>query len=86
MPSLHTALPCAVAIVLWGVRQRLGLAAAAYTALMAISLVYLGEHYVSDTLVAVVSAFAAHGALSWAASRSTAFALRWRLTEWSAKR
>lgn len=57
MPSLHVALPFAMALVLWRVSRGKGLLAFVYSALMALSLVYLGEHYVIDTIAGSGMAF-----------------------------
>lgn len=60
MPSLHVALPAAAA--LWyGVRTKFGRAMLAYSLLIAVTVVYSGDHYVADVaagyaLAAVVSA------------------------------
>lgn len=57
MPSLHTAIPAAVAIIAWSrARRPLAIAAVAYLAAMAFSLVYLGEHYVVDVLAGIATA------------------------------
>jgi hypothetical protein len=49
MPSLHVALPAMVA--LWyGWRSGFGKAMAAYTALIGLTVVYSGDHYVADIL------------------------------------
>jgi membrane-associated phospholipid phosphatase len=50
MPSLHAAFPVLVWLVLWRVFPKWGWAAVIYPALMAFSVVYLGEHYVIDVL------------------------------------
>ena len=57
MPSLHTAIPAAIAIVAWSrARRPIAVAAVGYLAAMAFSLVYLGEHYVVDVLAGVATA------------------------------
>lgn len=50
MPSLHAAFPVLVWLVLWRVWPRWGWATIVYPLGMAFSLVYLGEHYVTDIL------------------------------------
>jgi membrane-associated phospholipid phosphatase len=59
MPSIHMAVT--FAMYLWARRHIPALAPwlLGYSAVMALSLVYLGEHYVSDLLVGVACAFAA---------------------------
>ena len=56
MPSLHTAITALAAWVLWLYDRRLGMLGVAYAALMAFSLVYLGEHYVIDVLAGLAVA------------------------------
>jgi hypothetical protein len=60
MPSLHMALTVLVALTIWSfTRGRLlRLIAVLYAASMAFALVYLGEHYVTDEIFGVVTAFA----------------------------
>lgn len=50
MPSTHVASATAVAIALAEVDPRAGALAAVYVAMLALALVYLGEHYVADVL------------------------------------
>jgi membrane-associated phospholipid phosphatase len=57
MPSLHMAITVVIALFAWGRDRRLGVLGAVYAAGMGFSLVYLGEHYVTDVLVGL--AFAA---------------------------
>src|SRR5205823_1071596 len=63
MPSLHMAITVVIAMFAWSRDRRLGLLGAVYAAAMGFSLVYLGEHYVTDVLAGV--AFAAG---SWVAA------------------
>ena len=58
MPSLHTALTAAVAITLWRLNRLAGLFGWLYVAAMGLSLVYLGEHYVTDVVAGIVLACA----------------------------
>ncbi len=64
MPSIHMAVT--FAMYLWARRHIPALASwlLAYSAVMAVSLVYLGEHYVSDLLVGIACAAAAWVAAS----------------------
>lgn len=57
MPSLHMAITVVIALFAWSRDRRLGVLGAIYAASMGFSLVYLGEHYVTDVLAGV--AFAA---------------------------
>jgi len=57
MPSLHMAITVVLALFAWSRDRRLGVLGAVYAASMGFSLVYLGEHYVTDVLAGV--AFAA---------------------------
>lgn len=57
MPSLHTAIPAAIAMIAWSrARRPLAVAAVLYLVAMAFSLVYLGEHYVVDVLAGIATA------------------------------
>ncbi len=62
MPSTHTASAAAVAIALAGCDRRAGAAGAAYVALLAPALVYLGEHYAVDVLGGLALAVAVRAA------------------------
>lgn len=64
MPSYHTAQTLLVALVAWRWRRWAGATGLFYTATMAFSLVYLGEHYVADVLAGLSLA-----AVAWAAAR-----------------
>jgi membrane-associated phospholipid phosphatase len=50
MPSMHAAFPLLLFLVLWSLWPRWGLISVAYPLAMALSVVYLGEHYVADVL------------------------------------
>jgi PAP2 superfamily protein len=50
MPSLHGAYPLLLLLFFWGAGPRIRAALAAYTLAMAFTLVYSGEHFVSDIL------------------------------------
>lgn len=66
MPSLHTAYATIITLfVLTHVRSRWRLAILVYPPVMALSLVYLGEHYVVDVLAGVVYAVIVDGGLRW---------------------
>jgi membrane-associated phospholipid phosphatase len=66
MPSLHVGFACLIAIFVAGrVRRRWWPLLWAYPALMGLSLVYLGEHYVVDLLAGLAYAVATHFAMSW---------------------
>jgi hypothetical protein len=70
MPSLHVALP--LTLTLWAFFKNhiaLGAVAGIYTALTAVNVVYLGEHYVIDVLGAVIVAGGIFMAASLLANR-----------------
>lgn len=67
MPSVHTAVTVALAIVLARVHPALGALGAIYAIAMGFSLVYLGEHYVLDVLAGVACALAAVAVVDWMA-------------------
>jgi membrane-associated phospholipid phosphatase len=54
MPSLHASYPFLMFTMLWPVSRKLGLLGLAYFLAMSLSLVYLGEHYVTDILAAMI--------------------------------
>jgi hypothetical protein len=57
MPSLHVMMPFAVA--LWyGLRDPIGKVFAAYSALIAVTVVYTGDHYVADLVAGYLLVFA----------------------------
>ncbi|HYM13943.1 MAG TPA: phosphatase PAP2 family protein [Dehalococcoidia bacterium] len=68
MPSLHAAFPTLVWLVCWKLWPRWGWALVVYPAAMALSVVYMGEHYVADVIA------------GWAYGAS-AFALVWVVPE-----
>lgn len=66
MPSLHAAIPAAIAMIAWSrARRPLAIAALLYLAAMAFSLVYLGEHYVVDVLAGIATAAAVTAVVTW---------------------
>ena len=66
MPSLHTGYATIIALfVLSTVSSRLAWLMLLYPAAMAVSLVYLGEHYVIDVVAGIVYAVVLHTAISW---------------------
>jgi membrane-associated phospholipid phosphatase len=56
MPSLHMAITVAIALFAWKLDRRLGIAGAIYAFAMGFSLVFLGEHYVTDVVAGAVFA------------------------------
>jgi membrane-associated phospholipid phosphatase len=56
MPSLHMGISVVIALFAWSRDRRLGVLGAVYAASMGFSLVYLGEHYVTDVLVGAMFA------------------------------
>lgn len=74
MPSLHTAFATVIALTLAGrIRSRARLLLALYPAAMGLTLIYLGEHYVTDVVVGVIYGLAAHAAIGyWERRRSRA--------------
>ena len=59
MPSLHAAIPMMLLLFFWPeVRARGRVFLATYTGLMAVTLVYAGEHYVTDVLLGWIYAAA----------------------------
>jgi membrane-associated phospholipid phosphatase len=66
MPSLHTGYATIISLfVLTTVSSRFAWAILLYPAAMAISLVYLGEHYVIDVVAGIVYAVVIHSLASW---------------------
>jgi membrane-associated phospholipid phosphatase len=49
-PSLHAAFPALAAVYAWSRYRRLSIALIGWTSCVAVSIVYLGEHYVVDAL------------------------------------
>jgi membrane-associated phospholipid phosphatase len=75
-PSLHAAFPALAAVYAWNRYRYLAVGLVLWTAAVAISIVYLGEHYVVDVLdgflyVAVAAAIV-EGFNRWRASRTKA--------------
>ena len=59
LPSLHVALPSAIAMWLWQVRiNRWAVVITVYAAVTVFEVVYLGEHYVVDVAAGLLLAFA----------------------------
>ncbi len=59
LPSLHVALPAAIAMWLWQVHMnRWAVVITVFAALTAFEVVYLGEHYVVDVVAGLMLAFA----------------------------
>lgn len=58
-PSLHSAFPLIAAVQVWLRSRGLGVLLGAWTALVWLSVVYLGEHYVIDVLGGIIYACAA---------------------------
>ncbi len=75
MPSLHAAFSLLIAITVWPRKRKwLRPLVAAYPLLMAFSLIYAGEHYLSDIL------------LGWAYTLVAVFAARALTRRWHAWR
>lgn len=75
MPSLHTAITVLAAWALWLYDRRLGIVGGVYAVMMALALVYLGEHYVIDILAGLVVASVA----IMSVSRSFVDRKRWQM-------
>ncbi|MEP6462271.1 MAG: phosphatase PAP2 family protein [Frankiaceae bacterium] len=60
IPSLHAATPLLICLVLWRYGRTIRIASVAYVLLMGVTLVYTGEHYVTDLLVGWAYAIAAY--------------------------
>ncbi|MDP9370438.1 MAG: phosphatase PAP2 family protein [Chloroflexota bacterium] len=78
MPSIHLAVTVLVVCVAWGAGRVWRLAAVAYALLMALALVYLGEHYVLDVAAGALAAWLGWIASGLAARGSRAHATRAR--------
>jgi membrane-associated phospholipid phosphatase len=66
MPSLHGAIPLMLLLFAWPlVRRRWRVLLAAYVIAMLLTLVYAGEHYVTDIVVGYVYAAAAVWGVAW---------------------
>ncbi|MDX6699109.1 MAG: hypothetical protein QOE65_2506 [Solirubrobacteraceae bacterium] len=64
VPSLHAAYPMLLALFFWGAGPWARLGLGAYALAMALTLVYTGEHYVSDILAGWLAAGAVFAAVS----------------------
>ena len=72
MPSLHGAIPLMLLLFAWPlVRRRWRVVLAAYVIAMLLTLVYAGEHYVTDILVGYVYAAASVWVMRWWFDRKT---------------
>ena len=60
-PSLHTSLSTIIAIHWWRTDRRLGIIAAAWTALIVASTVFVKQHYVADVASGLLLAWGARG-------------------------
>jgi membrane-associated phospholipid phosphatase len=73
-PSLHAAFPALAAIYAWSRFRWLGIGLLVWTAAVAVSIVYLGEHYVVDALdgfvYVLVAAAIVEGFSRWRARRA----------------
>src|SRR3954470_3537 len=66
MPSLHGAIPLMLLLFAWPlVRRRWRVLLAAYVVAMLLTLVYSGEHYVTDIVIGYVYAAAAVWGVAW---------------------
>ncbi len=71
MPSIHAAFPFLVWLVLWRTWPKWGWSTVLYPIAMAFSVVYLGEHYVTDVLAGWLYALTAYGLVwEWGRTRS----------------
>jgi len=74
-PSLHAAFPALAAVYAWSRYRALSVGLVAWTAAVALSIVYLGEHYVIDALDGFVYVAAAtilvEGFTRWRARRAS---------------
>lgn len=64
MPSLHVAMPVAVAFW-YGLRDRYGKLALGYAGLISVVIVYTGDHYVADIAGGVALAAVMYGLVRW---------------------
>ena len=69
IPSLHAAYPMLLLLFFWGAGRWARVGLVAYVLAMAFTLVYSGEHYVSDILVGWLYAAAVTAGVSWARRR-----------------
>ncbi|TMB74013.1 MAG: phosphatase PAP2 family protein, partial [Chloroflexi bacterium] len=74
-PSLHAAFPALAAVYAWPRYRGLSVGLVAWTAAVALSIVYLGEHYVIDALDGFLYVAAAtilvEGFTRWRARRAS---------------
>jgi len=69
MPSLHAALPAICALLALRYLGRIGLLVLAYALSVCIAVIYLGEHYLADTIAGWLLALAVYaGVLRWGAA------------------
>jgi len=64
-PSLHAAFPLIATLHVWPRSRRLGIVLAAWTLVVWVAVVYLGEHYVVDVLGGIAYAAVAVLAVTW---------------------
>jgi membrane-associated phospholipid phosphatase len=64
IPSLHTAFPVLILCFFWGAGRWARLACLAYALAMSLTLVYTGEHYVTDVILGWIYAIAGYLAVS----------------------
>jgi membrane-associated phospholipid phosphatase len=69
IPSLHAAYPMLLLLFFWGAGRWVRVGLLAYTLAMAFTLVYSGEHYVSDIIVGWLYAAAVFAGVGWARRR-----------------
>lgn len=73
MPSLHAGFTLLIALSLWkSARWWARIPLVAYPVLMGFTLVYFGEHYVTDILAGWVYAVCVYAAVEWVAARRAA--------------
>ena len=71
LPSLHAAYPMLLLLFFWSAGRWARAGLIAYTLAMAFTLVYSGEHYVTDILIGWLYAAAVYTTITWAAQRRT---------------
>ena len=75
MPSLHAAYPLMLMLFFWSSGTRVRILLGAYTLAMAFTLVYGGEHFVTDILAGWAMALAVFGVLRLASAGASRLAL-----------